>query len=301
MPEWTGKTRGGISGYKTFVFIIKHLGISFAYFVLRFVVIWFLFFAPRAVKYSYYYFNKRLGFSWIKSTFYIYRNFYRLGQVLIDKVSFLSGMTKRFTFDFEGEEHLRRMAENGGGVLIGVHAGNWEMAGNLLKRLGTRINIVMFANEHEQIRNFLSDIYQEQEVGFIVIKDDFEHLFEISSALRNKEIVAIHGDRFMPGSGTLSKNFLGKAARFPTGPFMIPIKFNAPVSFVTSMKETSRHYHFYATQPETYTASTKPAEKKAALNTILDNYISIIEKTIKKYPDQWFNFYDFWEIDKNTG
>ncbi len=296
MSEWTGKTRGGIAGYKSFVFLLKYFGISTAYFFLRFVVLYFLIFSPTAVKASYYFLNKRLRFSPLKSYRYISRTFYKLGQVLIDKIAFLSGLNKNYTFDFDGEEHLREMAEKTGGVLIGVHAGSWEIAGHLLERLNTTVNIVMFANEHEKIANFLSEMYKDKNVKFITIgNDDYSHLFRISEALKNREIVAIHGDRFLPGSNTITKEFFKKQAKFPVGPFLIPLKYNVPVSFVMAMNETSKHYHFYATPPKKFRAPKSPADRNNLVNMMLEGYITNLENILLKYPDQWFNFYDFWQ------
>ncbi len=298
MSEWTGKTRGGIAGYKSFVFLLKYFGISTAYFFLRFVVLYFLIFSPTAVKASYYFLNKRLQFSFLKSSRYISRTFYKLGQVLIDKIAFLSGLNKNYTFDFDGEEHLREMAEKTGGVLIGVHAGSWEIAGHLLKRLNTTVNIVIFANEHEKIANFLSEMYKDKNVKFITIgNDDYSHLFRISEALKNREIVAIHGDRFLLGSNTITKEFFNKQAKFPVGPFLIPLKYNVPVSYVSAMKETSRHYHFYATPPKKFSTPKNPADRNRLVNLMLEEYISNLEKILLKYPDQWFNFYNFWDCE----
>ena len=301
MPQWTGKTRGGIAGYKTFVFILRYFGISTAYFFLRFVVLYYLLFAPTAFKASYYFLNKRLHFSPVKSFRYVARTFYKLGQVLIDKVAFLSGLNKNYTFDFDGEEHLRKMAKESGGVLIGVHAGSWEIAGHLLKRLDTKVNIVMFADEHERIQNFLSEMYKDENVSFILIgKDDYTHLYQISEALKNREMIAIHGDRFLPGANTISKRFFDETAQFPAGPFLIPLKYDVPVSFVVAMKETSRHYHFYATPPKKFRKPKSTEERKVLVSSMLEEYIANLEKVLLKYPDQWFNFYDFWENNKHN-
>jgi predicted LPLAT superfamily acyltransferase len=302
MPDWTGKTRGGVAGYKIFVFLLKYFGVSFAYFILRFVVIYFLLFAPRATKASWHFFRKRLGYSPFKSLRYISKTFYKLGQVLIDKTAFLSGLSKKFTFDFDGEEHLRKMANETGGVLIGAHAGSWEIAGHLLERLNTKINIVMFADEHEKIQDFLSEIYTDQNVNFILIgKEGYSHLFQISEALKNKELIAIHGDRYLPGSNTISKEFFNEFAEFPTGPFIIPLKFDVPVCYVTAMKESSKHYHFYASVPKKFPATKNPANRLRSVNQIMDAYINNLENILLKYPDQWFNFYDFWGVKDGQG
>jgi predicted LPLAT superfamily acyltransferase len=295
MPKWSGKTRGGVAGYKSFVFIIKNFGISTAYFFLRFVVLYFLLFAPQAVKYSYIYLRKRQGFSPIKSFRYIGRMFYKLGQVLIDKVAFIAGLSQKFTFDFDGEDHLRNMANTTGGVLIGMHAGSWEIAGHLLERLNTKIHIVMFADEHQRIQSFLSEIYEDQNVNFIIINQDYSHLFEISKALENKEMIAIHGDRFLPGTRTISADFLNKEARFPFGSFLIPLKYNVPLCFVTAMKETSSHYHFFATEPKMYEMPGNLNAREEVVGSMLQDYTMFMKKILQKYPDQWFNFYDFWD------
>jgi len=296
MSEWTGKTRGGLQGYKSFVFILRYAGISTAYFFLRFVVLYFLFFAPQAVKSSYYFFRRRLNYPTLKSIRYIGRAFYKLGQVLIDKVAFLSGLNNKYTFDLDGENYLIDMANNSGGVIIGAHAGSWEIASQFLTRVNCRINIVVFADEHKKIQNYLSDIYKKQNVNFIAVgKEGYSHLFQISEALKNKEIIAIHGDRFLPGTNTLKMEFFKKQAKFPAGPFLLPIKFDVPVSYVMAMKETSKHYHFYATAPKKFGMPKNPKDRTAIANQILEGYVQNLEKIVLKYPDQWFNFYDFWD------
>lgn len=295
MAQWSGKTRGGVTGYKIFFFLLKHLGLNFSYFILRFVALYFVFFAPKAVKASYYYFHKRHRFSSLKSAFYVYKNFYKLGQNLIDKGAFLSGIKTRFTFDFDGEHHLRKMAKDNGGILIGAHAGNWEIAGYLLKRLETNINIVMYSDEHERIQNFLTDIYKESRVNYIIINRDYSHLFQIEEALRNKELIAMHGDRYLPGLNTQEVNFLGKAAKFPTGPFSLAYKYKAPVTYVTAMKQSARHYYFFASEPVISNYPNNLSKRKKIISHLVEDYVQQVEKIIKKFPEQWFNFYDFWE------
>ncbi len=298
MSEWSGKTRGGVAGYKTFVFFIRYFGVSTSYFMLRFVVFYFLFSAPKPVRYSYIYLRRRQGFSLFKSFRYIGKMFYKLGQVLIDKIAFMSSLSKIFTFDLDGEEHLKAMANKTGGVLIGMHAGSWEIAGHLLEPLDTKIHIVMFNDEHQRIQDYLSEIYDEQSIRFIIVNKDYSHLFEISKALANKEIVVIHGDRFLPGTRTIPKVLLNKPARFPFGPFLLPAKYNVPVCFVTAMKETSSHYHLYATKPKRYEKPKTTKAREEIVENLMNDYVGFLEIILKKYPDQWFNFYDFWEDDK---
>jgi predicted LPLAT superfamily acyltransferase len=297
MSSWDGKTRGGLTGYRIFVYILKTFGIRPAYLLLRFVALYFFFFSRESNKHSGFYFRNILGYGWWKSTISTYRNYYKLGQVLIDKVALMSGLGKRFTFHWDGEEHLRNMNE--GGLLVSAHIGSWEIAGNFLTRLDKRFNIVMYDEEHQKIKSYLDEVMTEKNLHVIPLKDDMSHLLAIKNALENKELIAIHADRFMEGSKTIRHTFLGKEALFPEGPFYLAARFNAPVTFVFAVKETSRHYHFFASPARRYDVESKRSIKEGELNPMIKDYICRMEEMLQKYPLQWFNYHKFWDEDPN--
>ena len=58
--KWDGKSRGGRTGYLIFAFILKHLGVGFAYCLLAFVVPYFIIFAPSQTSASWHYQRRRL-------------------------------------------------------------------------------------------------------------------------------------------------------------------------------------------------------------------------------------------------
>lgn len=294
MAEWTGKTRGGVAGYKAFVFVIKYFKIKAAYFLLRFVAFYFLIFTDKKPIIAY--FRKIHQYSKLKTVKSIYTNYYRLGQVLIDKVAFMAGFGNRFSFIYEGEEFLHQMAQQKtGGMLIGAHMGNWEVAGQLLERIDVKVNIVMLEAEHAKIKDYLDDVLTEKRMNIIPIKDDFSHLYQITEALQNKELVAIHGDRFLPGAQTVTVNFMGKPAQFPTGPLYIASKNDVPVTFVYTLKDTDSLYHFYATPPKKYKYPSNLKTRKTEIKNMVEEYAQHLEKMVNAYPLQWFNYYHFWE------
>lgn len=298
MATWKGKTRGGLVGYKIFITVLTHLGLPFAYFLLRFVVLYFFVFAPSSFRNVYYFYHHRLGFGVLKSVLAIYKNYYAFGQVILDKTAAMGSLDTRFTFDFDGESYLRDLvADKTGGLLISAHIGNFEMAGHLLERLRTRINILMLDAEHRKIKDYLSS-FTRKSFHIIPIGDDNMHVYEISRVLKNHELVCMHGDRFMPGSKTLSCEFLGRKATFPTGPFYLAMKYGVPVSFVFAMKISSRHYHFYATPPKLFEQQNSMAKRDNMLKYIVTEYIAEMEHKIKQYPYQWFNYYNFWNETK---
>ena len=293
MEPWEGKTRGGVLGYKIFVWTLSTLGISFAYFLLRFVVVYFVFTSGKAFGSVYRYFREHQNFGILKSLISIYRNYYVFGQILVDKLALLAGFQQKFTFDFEGEEYLRQMDQ--GGLLISGHVGNWEIAGQLLLRLEKKINILMYDAEHQKIKGYLADVLKRN-VGFIIIRDDYSHLQQIKEAFARGEIIAMHGDRHMEGNKTVVTEFLGKQAAFPLGPVNLASRFNVPASFVFAVKESKTHYHFYASPLQHIAFSNNLKKREIILSESVKKFVDAFETIVRKYPLQWFNYYDFWKL-----
>ena len=293
MSSWKGKTRGGVLGYKIFILILKYFGLSFAYFLLYFVVAYFMIASFKAFRWIYRFYHETLGKNSLRSFACVYRNYYLFGQILIDKIVMLTGFHSTFTFDFEGEEYLRQMDK--GGFLISAHIGNWEIAGHQLIRLEKRINIILFDAEHQRIKGYLSNVFKRN-TNFIIIRDNYSHLLEIREALANGEIIVVQGDRYIDGNKTLMIDFMGKPAAFPVGPINMAAHFNVPVSYVFALKESRKHYHFYATPLKTFMFPPNRKLRDQFLGPAVEEYVRELEKIVRMYPLEWFNYYDFWKL-----
>lgn len=292
MPSWQGKSKGTPLGYRIFVAVIKRSGVLLAYILLRLVAFYYFLFSYNSSKIIYRFYRNRLNHSVLRSLLYLYRNYYIFGQTLIDKIAVMAVSENKFTYNFDGEEILRQItAMQKGGMLLSAHIGNWEIAGFLLKRLNTKINIVIFDGEHERIKQYLESVTQKSTAKFIIIRNDLSHIYEIAAALKNNELVCMHADRFVEGNKTLSTNFLGQPAKFPLGPFLLATQFKVPVSFVFAMKESSFHYHFFASPIKAF----PDASKEIYMQQMLADFVVSMEEKVKAYPEQWFNYYDFWQ------
>jgi predicted LPLAT superfamily acyltransferase len=292
MPSWQGKSKGIPLGYRIFVSILKHFGVLPAYLLLRLVTLYYFFFSYKASKLIFHYFHKKLHYNRWRSIGLLYKNYYRLGQTIIDKVVIMSGIDNKFTYNFDGEENLRKItAVKKGGLLLSAHLGNWEIAGHLLKRLEIKINVVMYDGEHQQIKKYMEGVTGKRNMNVIVIKEDLSHIYAISEALKNNELVCIHADRFVQGNKTMVCNFLDEPAKFPAGPFVLAATFKVPLSFVFAFKETNTHYHLYASEVKQY----EGLSKDTMMQQILHEFAAEMEKKAKLYPEQWFNYYNFWQ------
>jgi predicted LPLAT superfamily acyltransferase len=292
MPQWQGKSKGVPLGYQIFVSICKYAGVMPAYGLLYFVAGYYFLFSRESSRHSFSFFRQRMNYSPWRSFISVYKNYYVFGQTLLDKIVVMAGIKNKFSFDFDGEHFLREMVADGkGGILISAHVGNWEVAGHLLERLDTGINVVMYDAEHKKIKDYLERTTGGRNFNVIIIDESMSHVYAISKALQNNELVCLHADRFLEGNKTIAMNFLGAEANFPLGPFQLAAGFKAPVSVVFAFKETNTHYHFYGSS----LLQWQDDEPKAAYATrIVDAFVSQLEMKVKQYPLQWFNYYNFW-------
>ena len=290
MSTWNGQSKGNRLGYAIFIFLLRWGGVTPAYVLLRFVAQYYIWFVPKATKPLYDLYLNHLHFSRSHSKKLIRKNILIFGQTLIDRIVVMSGLKHSFKIERTGGHYLNELADGGkGGILVSAHLGNYELAGHLLQRLNSVINIVMYDGEAEQIKQYLDKITGPKTFNIIFIKDDLSHIYEMSAALRRNELICIHADRFVTGNRTIEHDFLGKNAHFPLGPFVLASKLRAPVCFVFALKHSKYQYHFYGYPPKTYEGRGDAGAKE-----MLDDYVSCLEEKVKQYPEQWFNYYDFW-------
>ncbi|TMM58513.1 lipid A biosynthesis acyltransferase [Maribacter algarum] len=292
--EWEGKSRGTLLGYKIYIFFLCNFGIGSAYFILHLVIFYYVLFSPRSNKDTYNYFRKRHKYSIGKSLASIYKSYYTFGKTLTDKVAISTGLRHKFTYTHDGIEHIDNLLKkNQGGILISGHVGNFEISHYFLEDRYSisKISMVTTMAEHENIQEYMEQISVKSHLKFIVVKDDMSHIFEIHKAIDEGGLVVFTGDRYMPGGKVLNESFLGKEASFPMGPYLLASRLNMPVLFVYFMKGEKRHYDLYA----------RTAEFKARdAQGLLKEYTQSMEWILKKYPLQWFNYYDFWKDRKNS-
>ena len=293
MSLWEGKTRGGSTGYQIFIFFLQKVNIRFSYALLRIVAVYFWIFSNK--KPLIYFFHNRLHFTKWSCYKSIYKNYIMLGECLLDKIVLMAEIKNKYTYDFDGEEYLHQLAKaKKGAILIGAHVGNWEIAGYLLKRIKTKVNIVMLDAEHQKIKELLSSVLKESKVSIIPINNSYDHLYAIERALNKGEFVAIHGDRFLAGAKTASLCFLNEEAQFPTGPFYMASKFKVPVCYVSAIKTSRYHYQFKATKPEILPYPNKIKTRNQDIKKLINPYVKNLEQLVRENPTQWFNFHQFW-------
>ncbi len=292
--QWSGKSRGGRFGYQFFVYTIRLLGIRCAYCFLAFIVIYFIPFAPKATRAIWRYNRQQRGLGVFASIKELYCHYYLFGQTLIDKIAMRGGLAERYRYEFDNYTRFLEILNSGQGVvMIGAHIGCWEAGAGFFGTYGKKINIVMLDAEHQQIKDVLEENANEQNNYSIIALNQniIDAMLQMKVALNNGEYICFNGDRYIGADNTAEIEFMGSKALFPRGLFQIAAKCRVPVVFYYSMREPNCTYRFIFEEPQ--------LERKITPESLLEQYAKSLERIVAKYPRQWFNFYDFWNIKNN--
>lgn len=238
---------------------------------------------------AYHYFRRHLGWGRWCSVWGTYVNHCRFAEVVVDRFAMFAG--KHFKLEIEGYEEFLELAEKPEGfMLFSSHIGCYEIAGYSLVAKTKRFNALVFGGEKATVMEGRQRQFSQNNIGMIPVKPDMSHLFLVNEALANHEIVSMPADRIVGSSKTQTCTFLGQPAAFPLGPCSVATMRELDVLAVNVMKTGAKTYKVYVA-PLSY---DKTASRKVQMQQLADSYAKELECRVRQYPEQWFNFYDFW-------
>lgn len=285
---WRGGTDGTKWMHRNLVRIVRHVPLRLMYGFVAVFVVPFYFLFSKGYKPIYHYFNQRLGYRPAKAFFGVYRNFCRFSQVILDRFYMFGG--GKFDVQVEKYHLYQELAEGEPGFMIlSAHVGNYELAGFSLVATKKRFNALAFGEEAEAIMENRERLFAGTNINIIPVKDDLSHLFALNNALDNGESVSFPSDRLLGNQRTVTCEFLGAPAHFPMGPFALAAQRDLPVLTVNVMKESVKRYRVYVNRLQK--EGTTRGER---INAYVRQYVEHLEEVLRKYPEQWFNYYEFW-------
>ena len=292
---WKGKTRGGNFGQNFLVKLIARLSVRSSYILLDVALPFYLPFNRKGFNATKKYFVERLGCDPKTARKRAYATHRQFGRMMFDRFRFYSKGIQDFKVSIDGnEEFLGRLESGEGFVIAGSHVGSMEMAGYMLGLKSVRINAVIFGGETAAMQQFRTSVLDEHGVRMIPVKDDMSHLFIIKSALDNGELVSMPCDRLFGSKKYFETDFLGAPARFPIGAFMLAAQTGKDVLTLFNLKEEDGNYTVYVRPLE---VSREGRSSREIAKDLALAYVRQLEAIVRKYPEQWFNFYDFWKLD----
>jgi predicted LPLAT superfamily acyltransferase len=190
------------------------------------------------------------------------------------------------------EEFYKLLEKEKGFIIASAHLGNFELCGYMLKQENKRINALAFGGETKEVMKNRAKWFGMNNVNIIPVFEDMSHIFALNEALTNGEIISVSCDRNFGSGKSIECDFLSGKIDFPIGIFTLATYFEVPVLSVFVLKESVSNYHVYVKPVSTGDAGMSK-RKKAELMT--REFVKELEVMVRKYPEQWFNFYEFWK------
>ena len=238
---------------------------------------------------AYHYFRRRMGYGRWRAAWHVYRNHCLFAQVVIDRFAMFAG--RKFAVQIEGFEQFHQLEQQPDGfMLFSSHIGCYEAAGYSLVSETKRVNALVFGGEKATVMEGRKKKLDGHNIRMIPVLPDMSHLFLVNEALANHEIVSMPADRIVGSPKSITVTFLGTKARLPMGPFMVATMRGLDVLAVNVMKTRTMEYTVYVSRL-TY---DKQAPRKQQLQQLAESYATELEQRVRQYPDQWYNFYEFW-------
>jgi KDO2-lipid IV(A) lauroyltransferase len=193
------------------------------------------------------------------------------------------------------------LAKGCGAIIISPHLGNWELCGFGMAEAGSPpINVLTYREVDEKVNELREKGRRERGINFIYVdRDEVSPLAVIGAvnALRRNELLALLGDRD-GSSHTMSMEFFGREAAIPLGAAFLALASGAPVIPMFVPYEGGR-YSTYVEEPIWFGGGNVSREEARRIG--MEKLLRVFEKYIRAYPDQWYNFYDYWGIRDARG
>ena len=221
-------------------------------------------------------------------------HYHAFASTILDRVYFLRGRFDLFEIQVHGLDALdRELAKGRGCVLLGSHLGSFEVVRAVgLSRQHIEIRVLMDEQNAPLIRDLIQEL--NPAVAETVIQvGGLDTMLQVKECLDRGGVVGIMGDRMMQGDQAVVCNFLGREARFPIGAMRLAHVVCAPVVLFFGLYRGGNRYEVYL---ESFTEAVQLSHEQRAigLKQWTQRYADRLEVFCRRAPDNWFNFYEFW-------
>jgi predicted LPLAT superfamily acyltransferase len=279
---------GSPTGMKLMAALVRVLPRSLVYGFGVFPVIWYYLTRPEG-RLSAAIYQRRLGLELgpIRRFLFGLKQALAFSHVILDNMYLGIFGPDRLRLNEIGTDIFLKALERGKGlILLSAHAGNWHLAINFLSNTHTKVNLVTDDVRQEEVRRQMD--MAKKRSGHLVVHDATQGpdlIFELRAALGRGEIVILAGDRVTTGRKFVL-DFLGKQASFPGNAYHLSRATGAPICTALPFRTGMQSYNCYGLGPFRGDSPRKMAQE----------FVDHLEQLLRRYPEQWFNFYDFWEM-----
>ncbi|HEB89984.1 MAG TPA: lipid A biosynthesis acyltransferase [Deltaproteobacteria bacterium] len=229
----------------------------------------------------------------------IYRHIRCFAQVTLDRLLFVAGRTSGIEIGRTGTGALDEQVKTGrGAFLLGAHLGSMDAmrAEGQEKRLP--VSVVGHFENARMINAVLEGLNPELSSRVIHAGQDPVRLaLTLQERIAEGGLVAITADRIGLNEKFVEVDFFGAPAAFATGPFILASVLKCPIYLVFGLYFEPNRYELFS---ELFADRIELPRRgrQEALEEIVRRYAARLESYCRLAPDNWFNFFDFWESGK---
>jgi predicted LPLAT superfamily acyltransferase len=241
--------------------------------------------------------KKPVGF---KESFRHFMNFFAM---VLDKFAAWSGDIDISHLDpAEVKQFTKMMAQKRGGVIFVSHLGNMELCRAVSKSdYKSRLHILLHTKNAQHFNRLLKALNPLSNVNIVEVTEiSADTMLFLKERLEQGEWIVIAADRppIRKKKATVTRTtrvpFLGKPAPFAQGPYILASLLECPVYVSFAIRHQGRYRLYIEEFSDKIILDRR--DRELSLQYYANKFSKILEKKAKKYPYQWFNFFDFWEI-----
>lgn len=242
--------------------------------------------------------------------FSTYKTIFSFSLCLVERIAGWLGKIKEediFYNDDDIDDYWENLENGKGCLMIISHLGNSD----LLRSLSTfckagvdkviPVTVIMEINSSEKFNRVLKKINSDYELTALDPTNITpETIILLQNKIKNGEIVVVAGDRISAHSKNrfIKTKFLGKEANFPYGVFLISALLSCPTYFCFGLRDEPVMLHpinaVYMHKSDIDFSNCLRKERDKKIKQLCENYVMMLEKYCMWFPNQWYNFYDFW-------
>ena len=289
MENKNRKTFGNAWMHRTLIKLLSKVDIRYVYgFMTVCVIPVAMVFSPGA-RIAYQYFRKRRGQSRWQAFLSTYRNHCLFGQTVIDKFAMYAG--RKFEVHSVGHDFFyAHVREDQPVIMLNAHIGCSEMVGYTLSKTKP-CNVLVYGGEKRELMDYRKNQFAHMGIKMIPVGIDGVDIMEIVDCLDRGEALSVFADRFMNPKKVIHSTIHGFKVKLSRGPFSLAVNRGIDVYLVSAMKMQDGSYDGRIT----YLDYDKTLPHREQCQQLADLYTAEIEKVLKDYPLQWFNYFNIWE------
>jgi len=222
------------------------------------------------------------------------KHIFCFASTILDRVFLISDRSHEFNIQIHGLDVLQKMFEtHKGALLLGSHLGSFDVL-RAVAMLEPQLNLkVLMQVEHNAFITELLDTLNPEISKMVIPIGGLDSMLKVNESLNNGDMVAILGDRVADTDKTVACQFMGAPAHFPAGPMLIASTCQAPVVLIFGVYRGDNRYDIYF---ELFSdeITIDRNNRDAGVQQWVQKYADRLEYYARKFPYNWFNFYDFW-------